>query len=61
MKKIRNIPFGYMMKKGRYIAEPLESEAVVMIYKMYLNGMSLKDIADVMTVPYNADKPIHTP
>lgn len=60
MKKIRNIPFGYLMKKGRYIAEPSESEAVVMIYKMYLNGMSLKDIADVMTVPYNADKPVWT-
>lgn len=60
MKKIRNIPFGYMMKKGRYIAEPSESEAVVMIYKMYLNGMSLNDIADVMTVPYNADKPVWT-
>ena len=60
MKKIRNIPFGYMMKKGRYIAEPSESEAVVMIYKMYLNGMSLKDIADVMTVPYNVDKPVWT-
>ena len=49
-----------MMKKGRYIAEPSKSEAVVMIYKMYLNGMSLKDIADVMTVPYNSDKPVWT-
>ena len=60
MKKIRNIPFGYMMKNGRYITEPSESEAVTQIFKMYLNGMSLKDIADVMTVPYNADKQVWT-
>lgn len=60
MKKIRNIPFGYMMKNGRYITEPSESEAVTQIFRMYLNGMSLKDIADVMTVPYNADKQVWT-
>ena len=60
MKKIRNIPFGYMMKNGRYITEPSESEAVTQIFMMYLNGMSLKDIADVMTVPYNADKQVWT-
>ena len=48
------------MKNGRYITEPSESEAVTQIFRMYLNGMSLKDIADVMTVPYNADKQVWT-
>ena len=56
MKCNRNIPFGYMMRGGKYIAEPAESEAVRQIFEMYLNGMSLKSIADKMTVPYNNDK-----
>ena len=56
MKCNRNIPFGYMMRGGKYIAEPAESEAVRQIFEMYLNGMSLKSIAVEMTVPYNADK-----
>ena len=56
MKYIRNIPFGYMMRGGIYLAEPTESEAVRQIFRMYLNGMSLKSIAAEMTVPYNADK-----
>ena len=56
MKSNRNIPFGYMMRGGKYIAEPSESEAVRQIFEMYLNGMSLKSIAAEMTVPYNADK-----
>ena len=56
MKSNRNIPFGYMMRGGKYIAEPAESEAVRQIFEMYLNGMSLKSIAAEMTVPYNADK-----
>lgn len=56
MKCNRNIPFGYMMRGGKYIAEPAESEAVRQIFEMYLNGMSLKSIAAEMTVPYNADK-----
>ena len=56
MKSNRNIPFGYMMRSGKYIAEPAESEAVRQIFEMYLNGMSLKSIAAEMTVPYNADK-----
>ena len=56
MKCNRNIPFGYMMRGGKYIAEPAESEAVRQIFEMYLNGMSLKSIAAEMTVPYNKDK-----
>ena len=56
MKCNRNIPFGYMMCGGKYIAEPAESEAVRQIFEMYLNGMSLKSIAAEMTVPYNKDK-----
>ena len=56
MKCNRNIPFGYMMRGGKYLAEPAESEAVRQIFEMYLNGMSLKAITAEMTVPYNADK-----
>lgn len=56
MKCNRNIPFGYMMRGGKYLAEPSESEAVRQIFEMYLNGMSLKSIAAEMTVPYNKDK-----
>ncbi len=56
MKYNRNIPFGYMMRGGRYIAEPAESDAVRQIFEMYLNGMSLKSIAADMTVPYNTYK-----
>ena len=58
MKSNRNIPFGYMMRGGRYIAEPAESEAVRQIFDMYLNGMSLKAIAADITVPYNENKPL---
>jgi len=56
MKCNRNIPFGYMMRGGKYLAEPAESEAVRQIFEMYLNGMSLKSISAEMTVPYNKDK-----
>ena len=56
MKCNRNIPFGYMMRGGKYIAEPAESEAVCQIFEMYLNGMSLKSIAAEMTTPYNNSK-----
>ena len=56
MKSNRNIPFGYMMRGGKYIAEPAESEAVRQIFEMYLNGMSLKSIAAEMTLPYNVGK-----
>ena len=56
MKCNRNIPFGYMMRGGKYISEPAESEAVRQILEMYLNGMSLKSIAAEMTVPYNNSK-----
>ncbi len=56
MKCNRNIPFGYMMRGGKYIAEPAETEAVRQMFDMYLNGMSLKAIAAEMTVPYNKNK-----
>ncbi|MBR1432255.1 MAG: recombinase family protein [Ruminiclostridium sp.] len=58
MKCNRNIPFGYMMRGGKYLTEPAESEAVRQIFDMYLNGMSLKSIAAEMTVPYNTNKPL---
>ncbi|MBR5091718.1 MAG: recombinase family protein [Ruminiclostridium sp.] len=58
MKCNRNIPFGYMMRGGKYIADPAESEAVRQIFEMYLNGMSLKSIVAEIAVPYNANKPL---
>ena len=60
MKSNRNIPFGYMMRGGKYIAEPAESEAVRQIFEMYLNGMSLKAITAEMTVPYNTNNKRYT-
>ena len=50
MKKNRNIPFGYTMKKGKIIAEPTESRAVKDIFKLYLNGKSMSEIARQMSI-----------
>ena len=50
MKKNRNIPFGYTMQKGEIIAEPTESQAVKDIYKLYLNGKSMSEIARQMSI-----------
>ena len=50
MKKNRNIPFGYTMKKGEIIAEPTESQAVKDIFKLYLDGKSMSEIARQMSI-----------
>lgn len=50
MKKNRNIPFGYTMQKGEIIAEPTESQAVKDIFKLYLNGKSMSEIARQMSI-----------
>ena len=58
MAKNRTIPFGYCMRKGKIIAEPTESKAVVRIFEKYLNGSSLLQIAKLMEsekIRYTAD------
>ena len=50
MKKNRNIPFGYTMKKGEIIAEPTESQAVKDIFKLYLDGKSMSELARQMSI-----------
>ncbi len=58
MAKNRTIPFGYCMRKGKIIAEPTESKAVVRIFEEYLNGSSLLQIAKLMEsekIRYTAD------
>lgn len=43
-----NIPIGYDYKDGHLLINPYEGEQVKMIYKLYLEGHSLKTIADFM-------------
>ena len=50
MKKNRNIPFGYTMQKGEIVEEPTESQAVKDIFKLYLNGKSMSEIARQMSI-----------
>ncbi len=50
MKKNRNIPFGYTMQKGEIIAEPTESQAAKDIFKLYLDGNSMSEIARQMSI-----------
>ncbi len=55
----RWILFGYKMEYDKYIAVPDESETVVRIFESYINGMTLKAIADELTlehIPYKEDK-----
>lgn len=58
MAKNRTIPFGYCMRKGKIIADPTESKAVVRIFEEYLNGSSLLQISNLMKsekIRYTAD------
>ena len=50
MKKNRNIPFGYTMQKGEIIAEPTVNQAVKDIFKLYLDGKSMSEIARQMSI-----------
>ena len=53
MAKNRKFPFGYMMQNGEITTNPKEVLAVVTIFRSYLNGESLADIAKAMEIPYN--------
>lgn len=50
MKKNRNIPFGYTMQKGEIVEEPTERQAIIYIFKLYLDGRSMSEIARQMNI-----------
>ena len=55
MKKIRFIPYGYTMRNGQIIIDHDEADIIRQIFNNYLNGVSLKEIAEDLTtrrVPY---------
>ena len=49
MKKIRYIPYGYTMRNGRTAISNEEAEVIREIFKAYLDGASLKAIAEELT------------
>lgn len=55
MKKTRFIPYGYTIRDGRLIVDHIEATIIRNIFKEYINGASLKEIASELTqrkVPY---------
>ena len=50
MAKNRSIPFGYTMMCGRIVIEPSEANAVIKIFTEYINGSSLSEIAQLMSL-----------
>lgn len=55
MKKIRYIPYGYTMRDGHTVIRHDEADVIRHIFGIYINGASLKEIADELTrqkVPY---------
>ena len=55
MKKIRFIPYGYSVRDGHTVIDHKEAEIIQEIFKEYIIGASLKDIAEDLTqrkIPY---------
>lgn len=55
MKKTRFIPYGYTIRDGRTVIEHTEADVIRQIFNDYINGSSLKEIAEDLTarrVPY---------
>ena len=55
MKKIRYIPYGYSVRNGHTVIEHNEAEVIRRIFSNYINGASLREIADLLTeekIPY---------
>ena len=55
MKKNRFIPYGYTMRNGRTVIEHTEADIIREIFADYIDGASLKDIAESLTqrkIPY---------
>lgn len=49
MKQSRFIPYGYTMRNGKTIIEHSEADIIKEIFKEYISGASLKDIAESLT------------
>ena len=55
MKKIRYLPFGYTIRNGHTVIEQQEADIVRNIVRSYIQGASLKEIAEDLTakqIPY---------
>lgn len=55
MKKIRFIPYGYTIRDGRTVIEHSEADIIRYIFEQYINGASLKELAEDLTlkkIPY---------
>ena len=55
MKKTRFIPYGYTIRDGRTIIEHTEAQIIQDIFRNYIDGASLKEIAEDLTsrqIPY---------
>ena len=55
MKKIRYLPFGYTIRNGHTVIEQQEADVVRNIFRSYIQGASLKEIAEDLTakkIPY---------
>lgn len=55
MKKTRYIPYGYSIRDGKTIIDHDEAKVIQKIFDSYVNGDSLKDIAESLTaqkIPY---------
>ncbi len=55
MKKNRYIPYGYTIRNGRTVIEHTEADIIREIFNQYIDGASLKEIADLLTkrkIPY---------
>ena len=50
MKKIRYIPYGYTIRNGEMVVDQEEATVIREIFRSYICGASLKDIADELTV-----------
>jgi hypothetical protein len=46
MKKIRYIPYGYTIRNGNTIVEHKEADVIREIFEAYIQGSSLKAIAE---------------
>lgn len=61
MKKSRFIPYGYTVRNGRTVVEHTEASVIREIFEQYINGASLKEIAESLTarkIPYTEKKDV---
>lgn len=49
MKKTRFIPYGYTMRDGHTVIQHDEADIIRYIFQTYINGASLKEIAEELT------------